>query len=320
MKQLMLILHPKLLAETMPLVAKLQRALPNVEVWHAVNSEAEKVLIPVCQIDPCVETIVLTVGGDGTFVTGARIAKHLANVYVVGVHAGNLGFLATWEAKGMSDIVNLMQQIHASSCLEEDYHISPRHFVSYWGRVGDNSSKLAHALNDFVITSPKSDTMISYTMAIGASKYETFRQTGADNLAITGKHRANGLIIASATGSTAYSLAEKGALINPDGARCLQVAPIAAPSLTSRPIVVTDNGADKVKVVIGVEGLPGAPVLVKGDNLVVDTITDRQDLIFGVSLTPVKVLQPKGQTWYATLAEKLHWNTEETHLWRLLDD
>ena len=324
MKNICIVYHQTLIPTIQITVDAISAAFPSLHIAAHLNSQAERALNYEAWQGP---TLVLTIGGDGTFVTGARIAKKLQEAYVVGIHAGTLGFLATWGIKSTPEVVALVEQaLSAYPNLEDAFTVSTRHCISYWGSSSGQEGtefEVQHALNEFVITRPYADSMIDYQLYIGADDYRSFKaevQHALKELAFTGQHKANGLILASATGSTAYSLAEKGVLIDPDGSRCMQIAPIAAASLTSRPIVVTDKGSDKVKVVIGVKGSPGQPILVKGDNLVVDTITTEALLTFGVSLTGVVVLQPKGLSWYTTLAEKLHWNVQQTHIWGVNDD
>jgi NAD+ kinase len=327
MKHILIIYHQTLIETIHSTVEALASQFPDKKIHSALNSKAEK-MFDSGSFEGSV--LILTIGGDGTFVTGARIAKKLAEAYVVGIHAGTLGFLATWGVKSTAGVLSLVEEISTAyqngfDSPESPVYVSKRHCVSYWGMGAskEGAVEVQHALNEFVITRTYADSMIDYQLYIGADCYSSFGDNPKktlNELSFTGQHKANGLILASATGSTAYSLAEKGALIDPDGSRCMQLAPIAASSLTSRPIVVTDKGEDKIKVVVGVKGSEQSPILVKGDNLIVDTITTEALLTFGVSLTPVNVLQPKGVSWYSTLAEKLHWNVQQTHIWGVNDD
>lgn len=291
-------------------VLKAVEGMPvNVPCYIAVNHEAEG-LVSQLLTEPDPNALIVTVGGDGTFVTGARIAKRL-KAKLVGYHAGTLGFLAAWEPTDTAFITELVEYLR-----NHDNHvnlaISNRHMVSYWGKSGEEAEyPVSHALNEFTISGEFADQITTYELFIGAQNNRQI--VPHQQLSYTGWHKANGLIIASATGSTAYALSVGGALMDPEGSRTLQLAPIAPLSLTSRPFVVSDRGSELIQVCVKVLASTDHPVCLKGDGLLVAKFTEDTCLTFGVSVTPVQIIQPAATSWYDTLAKKLNWNVGDVY-------
>lgn len=289
------------------------KGLPaHITCVTAVNHEAERV-VGAAMPHADLSTLVVTVGGDGTFVTGARIAKKL-KAYLVGYHAGTLGFLASWEPyanHNESFITDMVEQLQ-TDCGAAAVGTSRRHMVSYWGQAGQEPDyPVSHALNEFTISGELADQITTYELFIGAQQDR--KLVSLDKLSYTGWHKANGLIIASATGSTAYALSVGGALMDPEGSRTLQLAPIAPLSLTSRPFIVSDRGQELIQVCVKIVASESHPVCLKGDGVLVEKFTEDACLTFGVSVTPIHLIQPLNASWYNTLAKKLNWNVGDVY-------
>jgi len=114
-------------------------------------------------------------------------------------------------------------------------------------------------------------------------------------------YRADGLIVASPTGSSAYSLSAGGPVLHP-GISGWVVVPIAPHTLTNRPIVVPDSGTITIDIVAGRDAsmnfdMQGLASLLHGDR-----VTVRR------SRHTIRFLHPKGWNYYATLRRKLRWN------------
>jgi NAD+ kinase len=114
-------------------------------------------------------------------------------------------------------------------------------------------------------------------------------------------YRADGLIVASPTGSTAYSLSAGGPIIHP-GLGGWVVVPIASHTLSNRPIVVPDSGTITIEIVAAKDAsmnfdMQSLASLLPGDRVTVRRSTHR-----------VRFLHPKGWNYYATLRRKLRWN------------
>jgi NAD+ kinase len=163
--------------------------------------------------------MVLGVGGDGTMLVAARIALD-DDVPVLGFNLGTLGFLTEAEPSDLEAVV--------ARLLEGDYQVEERMTVS--ARAGDREEI---GLNDVVIEKIDTTRLVSLDVVIDGSHLTN--------------QRADGLIVATPTGSTAYSFSAGGPLLDPAMA-ALVVTPVAAHSLFDRSIVVPGDSVIEVTV------------------------------------------------------------------------
>ena len=163
----------------------------------------------------------LTLGGDGTMLSLARAVGD-RNVPILGIHLGELGFLA---AVNVDQMFEKLDQVVAG-----DYLVQPRIVLKSTVYNGGKSSTF-FALNDMVIDGGKSHRMLVYELQ-------------ANNHVIA-NYKADGLIVSTPTGSTAYSLAAGGPIVVPT-MRTMIVTPICPHSLTLRPIVIPDDQVLKI--------------------------------------------------------------------------
>jgi NAD+ kinase len=149
-----------------------------------------------------------------------------------------------------------------------------------------------YALNDFVISCTLSDTTMQYSLMV----HDGF----------AGNHLANGVIISTATGSTAYALSVGGAIIMPS-LDVMQVVPIAAQTLTSRPLIVSGSGGVSIKF----QNIEDRPVTVRADGNPID-VEFNQKNVFGfvdikTSNYVVKLLHHHSWNHFDILTQKLGW-------------
>lgn len=163
----------------------------------------------------------LTLGGDGTMLSLARAVGD-RNVPILGIHLGELGFLA---AVNVDQMFEKLDQVVAG-----DYLVQKRIVLKSTVYNGGKSSTF-FALNDMVIDRGKSHRMLVYELQ-------------ANNHVIA-NYKADGLIVSTPTGSTAYSLAAGGPIVVPT-MRTMIVTPICPHSLTLRPIVIPDDQVLKI--------------------------------------------------------------------------
>lgn len=166
--------------------------------------------------------ILLSLGGDGTmldtveFVIGTQIA-------VLGVNLGHLGFLTTAGREDIAHLVNEIQNnnfsIEKRPILEVKYpnQVEERHF----------------AVNEACFLSTNRGSIINIEVFVDDKYLSTYS--------------ADGIILATPTGSTAYSMAAGGPIISPTS-QCLCLTPIAPHNLTLRPIIISDNSQVKVRI------------------------------------------------------------------------
>ena len=163
----------------------------------------------------------LTLGGDGTMLSLARAVGD-RNVPILGIHLGELGFLA---AVNVDQMFEKLDQVVAGN-----YLVQPRIVLKSTVYNGGKSSTF-FALNDMVIDRGKSHRMLVYKLQ-------------ANNHVIA-NYKADGLVVSTPTGSTAYSLAAGGPIVVPT-MRTMIVTPICPHSLTLRPIVIPDDQVLKI--------------------------------------------------------------------------
>lgn len=229
---------------------------------------------------------VVAVGGDGTMLTACRLAAQ-QQVPVVGINKGHLGFLTAHvprqDAKyPVTDVANNYLSLSKST--------------RYLVKASGLETNIETAFNEFVLSPPQSDKMLTYDLYIGNEKEVIY----------TGQHKANGVIIATPSGSSAYSLSGGGILVDPNGTKSLQVVPIAAFSMTSRALLVSNQYAIKARVRIVVKASASHPVELKADGLPSALITNNKAIDFDIG-PHVEVLHDPDLTWYTLLVNKLNW-------------
>lgn len=190
------------------LTQELNLDLQSVHVFHGDDFSAD---------------MVISIGGDGTFLKAAhRTGKK--NIPVLGINTGRLGFLA--------DISPLEFRAAFEAIHQGNYTIEQRSVIQV---TTDNGTPIAspYALNDIAVLKRDSSSMICIRTSIDGTYLNTYQ--------------ADGLIIATPTGSTAYSLSVNGPIMVPS-ANTLSINPVAPHSLNIRPIVIYDNCEIKLEV------------------------------------------------------------------------
>ena len=222
--------------------------------------------------------LALIVGGDGTMLgAGRQLARY--RVPLVGINQGRLGFITDIPLNGFEQVLTPM--------LKGAYQVDDRALMqaSVW-RDGHKVFE-ATALNDVVVSRGGYASMIELRVAVDGR--------------FVANQRADGLIIATPTGSTAYTLSAGGPLVHPtiDG---WLLAPIAPHTLSNRPIVLPTTGEVSIELVNGRDAsanfdMQNFASLLHGDRIVVKRAT--YDL---------RLLHPVGWSFFDTLRKKLHWN------------
>ena len=223
--------------------------------------------------------LLLTFGGDGTLLRGARsVAVH--HTPVLGVNLGHLGFLTS---VGADDFEPSLQRL-----LDGDYWLDVRFTLTAQVMAGDGAEGPVYtALNDAVLHKGGFARVIRLAIRVGGEK--------------VGAYSADGIIISTPTGSTAYSLSAGGAIVVPT-MECMLATPISPHTLAVRPLVIPADEEIEVEirdpsaeVVLTVDGQEGE-ALKPGDRLVVRR---------GVATVPL--VRFPGQTFFSTLRRKLGW-------------
>ena len=221
--------------------------------------------------------LAVVIGGDGTMLGFARdMARH--GIPLVGINQGRLGFI--------TDIPIERWRESLAPVLAGDYEVEPRAMLE--GAVWRDGESIFSglALNDVVVSRGGTSGMVELKIEVG----EQF----------VANMRADGLIVASPTGSTAYALSAGGPILHPSIAGWLMV-PIAPHTLSNRPIVLPDLGEVRMEIVAGRDASVNFDMQSLASLLHGDTVTVRR------SQHQVRFLHPKGWSYYATLRRKLRW-------------
>lgn len=226
-------------------------------------------------------TLVIAVGGDGTMLEAMRLSA-LRKCVSVGVNLGNVGFLTDMQPDDAltAKIVSLLRgEAHAT--IEDRIAL-----------VGSSPNRDVLSCNEISIAPMSSDTMITYRLKV--DQYDA------------GTHRANSILISTATGSTAYALSAGGALMMPS-VDAIQLVPVAPMTLTSRPIIVPSTSK------ITVEAFGGG-ISVRSDGQVVNgqpqpATSDRPFVIeIEKHPDPVRVAHLPEWNFFNVLSQKFGWN------------
>jgi NAD+ kinase len=210
---------------------------------------------------PDVDMLVV-LGGDGTFLRGARlVAPH--GTPILGVDMGTLGFLAEVAPDAIDAAI---ARIRAGK-----FHLEDRVVLDVTARRGGLVIDRSYGLNDGVVGRGISGRMVEVSVEVDGSQVATYA--------------ADGFIVATPTGSTAYALAAGGPVLSPEVGAFLLV-PICPHALTARPFVISDERTIRIQVrprseaaALAVDGLPTAGELIAGDEVLVRKAPFRAKLV-----------------------------------------
>jgi NAD+ kinase len=222
--------------------------------------------------------LVLVVGGDGTMLgIGRQLARY--GVPLIGINQGRLGFITDIPL----DQYRVTLEPMLAGAYEEDFRSLMHARVVRDGQCVFD----ALAMNDVVVNRGATSGMVELRVEVDGH--------------FVANQRADGLIVASPTGSTAYSLSAGGPLLHPSTPGWVLV-PIAPHTLSNRPLVLPDACEVTIEVVSGRDASANFDMQSMASLLHGDRITVR------LSEHRVHFLHPVGWTYFDTLREKLHWN------------
>ena len=226
-----------------------------------------------------VETM-LSLGGDGTFLETLSFVRN-SEIPVLGINTGRLGFLATVAKSEINDAV--------AALAEKRYSIEKRSLLSVSGPKGI-FGEVNYGLNELTVLKKDTSSMITINAFINGDYLNSYF--------------ADGLIIATPTGSTAYSLSCGGPLIMP-GSENFVITPIASHNLNVRPFVISDNNVITLKV----EG--------RSPNYLV-TLDSRSEIIESSTELTIKkadfyahLIKLENQSFFTTMRNKLLWGLDK---------
>ncbi len=246
------------------LVRNLHLQIPRADIFDGYRFDAD---------------MVLSVGGDGTFLKAAsRVGGR--NIPILGINTGRLGFLADVSPEEME---GTLDDIHAGRHCVEDRS------VLQLACEGQELKNEPFALNEVAVLKRDSSSMISIRTTVNGAYLTTYQ--------------ADGLVISTPTGSTAYSLSVGGPVIVPDS-NTMAITPVAPHSLNVRPIVINDD----CEITLEVESRShNFLVAVDGRN---DTCREGSRLTIRKADYTIKVVRRDNHLFFDTLRHKLMWGAD----------
>ena len=227
---------------------------------------------------------VLAIGGDGTILSLARAVAE-RETPILGIHLGELGFLAEVV---LSDMFNRLNDVSNG-----DFLIQKRMAIKC-SVINDNASKTFHALNDVVVDRGKSHRLINCELFANGSPVADYK--------------ADGLIVSTPTGSTAYSLSSGGPIVMPSFGSII-VTPISPHTLPSRPIVFPD---DQILTISFPDNGHGNMALAI-DGQVDEYLNPSDKVEIQKAPFEVNMINFSNSNYFSTLRSKLGWGVRGSH-------
>ena len=249
----------------------LEDTIAEILPGHGLQTSSRKMLGEVCDM-------VIVVGGDGSLLGAARaLARH--NVPVLGINRGSLGFL--------TDIRPDDLEVEVAKVLDGHYLVENRFLLQAEVRRHGEAIGQGDALNDVVLHPGKSTRMIEFELYIDGQ--------------FVCSQKADGLIVATPTGSTAYALSANGPILHPRLAGIVLV-PLCPHGLTYRPLALAQDSCVELVIL----GERGGVVHSDGQTLFEAQAGDRIRILR--SDQGVTLLHPENYSYFNVLREKLHWS------------
>ncbi len=223
--------------------------------------------------------LVIAIGGDGTLLYAARlVARH--GVPLLGINRGRLGFLTDVMPQDMISSVD--------AALHGDLVKDERSLLSACLYRGDDKVAEALALNDVVLQKVATGRMLDFETQVDGRYVNT--------------HAGDGLVVATATGSTAYALSCGGPIVEPH-LDVVVIAPICPHTLSDRPIIVPSSAEIEIRLL----ERPDTQAEIACDGIVLGNLMPADRLQIKPARERITLLHPPGYDYFRLLRSKLHW-------------
>jgi NAD+ kinase len=225
--------------------------------------------------------IFISIGGDGTILRAATLVRD-SGVPIVGINAGRLGFLATVQKENIGQFLQVL--------LDKKFTISKRTLLTL-SCFPDNEevNEIYFAINEISVIRKETASMITIEAYLNEEYLNSYW--------------ADGLIIATPTGSTGYSMSCGGPIVTPH-VQSLVITPIAPHNLNARPLVVTDDTEIKLKV-SGRDSQYLVSLDSRSISVNIDTILSVRKASFEINMIEIP-----NATFLKTLRKKLYWGED----------
>jgi NAD+ kinase len=224
--------------------------------------------------------LVISLGGDGTLLTAARALAGL-DTPLLGINLGRLGFLA--------DVSYDQFETYVDAVVEGRYTVEQRFLIQGEFFEGDERISSNVAVNDIILHSFESSSMIEYEISSGG--------------ALIHIQRSDGVIVTTPTGSTAYALSGGGPIMHPS-LNTLAIVPICPHTLSNRPIVLPADQPIEVRL-----GQDSTVAKVSYDGHSTTPFSNDNRVLITRYPTPLTLLHPEDYDYFGVLRAKLYWST-----------
>lgn len=250
----------------------------------SVAAEDEKAAsigaMPLSSVDPNEIKFLISMGGDGTLLRISHQYSHL-DAPILGINLGHLGFMADIPS---SDIFPSLTDL-----LNGDYTVENRLALAASGSRKD----LLRAVNDIVLHRAHNYSLIELAIQVDGIYINTFV--------------ADGIIVATPTGSTAYSLAAGGPILAPT-LDAVVITPICPHTISNRPIVLTPDRKIEIQYISTYD-----PIDVRADGLDTMSLKSGDSVSIQRSSQPFKIVNLHRHEYFSTLRKKLGWSGKLTN-------
>lgn len=223
--------------------------------------------------------LAVIVGGDGTFLNVARLRAG-CKAPVLGVNIGRRGFLTDVAVREIEESIHL--------ALDGAYDIETRMLLTAATEFSDGRIKHTSALNDIVVHKSNYGRLIDFKISVDGNFVTDLR--------------ADGVIVATPTGSTAYALSSGGPVLYPN-LPAMELVPVSPHTLTHRPIVFSDSSKIEIKLI---NAAPGSASIVVDGHVRAELDGDEKIVVQRDRYT-VNFIRITGHTFYNALRQKLGW-------------
>ncbi len=221
--------------------------------------------------------IIVAIGGDGTMLYVARLIKNTEKP-VLGVNRGHLGFMANTHKEKLEEALDCLKQ--------NNYRLKKRYLL----QAEDSEGNRCHALNEFLFSKKDTTSMISVKAEYDGMFINTYW--------------ADGLIVASPTGSTAYNLSSGGPIVVPD-CDVMALTPVNPHTLTTRPLVLPSNKTLKITIKEQMH-----EVSFSYDGTICDFQRYPLEVEVQRSEFSIDLVELPNQNYFNTLRQKLMWGAD----------
>lgn len=242
-------------------------------------SSTQAQILPLHRIGESAD-LAIVVGGDGNMLGAARILCE-ADIAVIGVNRGNLGFLTDLDPN------HVIEQL--KSVLDGHYQTERRFLLQAEVFHCGKSKSVGRAINEVVLHSDKVAHMIEFEVFV--------------NDEFVYSQRSDGLIISTPTGSTAYSLSGGGPILTP-GLDAFTMVPMFPHTLSSRPIVVDGHSVIRLRAAANNDSLQ-----LSCDGHVRMTVQPGDDVVIQQHPQRLRLVHPEDHSYYRVLRNKLGWGS-----------